>query len=303
MYSSISIIINHILKFGNYRSSQIPKKYYRELLTGLDKLKRIDTVFIPEFIKLASRYKGRLIIDDTNHPKYGLKNYTRKLKNLKTSGYENGFKLLLFLWEGNGFRIPMGFALWGKDSNSINDLALAGLSRIRNEFKLKPEVVLADGAFSVDKLVKRITDYGWSFVMRWRCDRKLSEEQIKKRIPRGYGDSAGFLQNGTKVKIFRRKKRFYETNRMLWTMKDIVRIYKMRWIIEETFKILKHCVGINRCQQHSIVLQEIFVWMCLTCFTYLERIKEHSIYKSRQTVNFQTVTLDNSILNEVLTPC
>ncbi|MFW6225258.1 MAG: transposase [Bacteroidota bacterium] len=77
----------------------------------------------------------------------------------------------------------MGFALWGKDSNSINDLALAGLSRIRNEFKLKPKIVLADGAFSVDKLIKRITDYGWPFVMRWRRYRKLNDEQIRRQIP------------------------------------------------------------------------------------------------------------------------
>lgn len=303
MFQSVSIIIKHILQFGNFRINDIPYKASRELLTGFEDLKRIDTVFIPQFISMAKKQEGRLIIDDTNHPKYGLKNYTRKLKNLKTSGYESGFKLLLFLWEGDNFRIPIGFALWGKDSNPINDLALAGLSRIRNEFKLKPKVVLADGAFSIDKLVKRLTDYGWSFAMRWRSDRKLSDVKIKKRIPRGYGDSIGFLPNGTKVKVFRRRKRFYETNRMLWTMQDIVRIYKKRWRIEESFKILKRCVGINRCQQHSIRLQEIFVWMCLVTFAYLERAEGDTSYKTRQTVNFQTVRLDNSILTEILAAC
>jgi len=295
--------IKQILTFGNFRSSSIPRKYFKELLTGLENLKRIDTVFIPAFIKLASNFEGRLILDDTNHPKYGLKIYTRKIKNLKTSGYENGFKILLFLWEGDNFRIPIGFALWGKDSNSINDLALAGLSRIRNEFKLKSKVVLADGAFSIDKLVKRVTDYGWAFAFRWKCNRKLSNVQIKKRIPRGYGDSIGLLKNNTKVKIFRRKNRFYETNRMLWTMKDMVRIYKLRWAIEETFKVLKHCVGINRCQQHSKALQEIFIWMCLVSFSYLEKIKDNSVYKAKQAVNFQTVSVDESILNEVLAMC
>ena len=303
MLNVFILFINKILTLGNLKLSEIPRKYYKELLTGLEDLKRLDTVFIPEFIELAKRSEGRLIIDDTNHPKYGLKNYTRKIKNLKTSGYENGFKLLLFLWETDNFRIPIGFALWGKESNSINDLALAGLSRIRNEFKLKPKVVLADGAFSIDKLVKRITDYGWAFAMRWRSDRKLSNQKIKKQIPRGYGSSIGLLPNSTKVKIFRRKNRFYETNRMLWTMQYIVKIYKLRWKIEETFKILKHCVGINRCQQHSVVLQEIFVWICLVAFAYLERIKDHSAYKARQTANFQTVCLDSSILNEVLIPC
>jgi hypothetical protein len=303
MLNIFTLFINKILTFGNLKLSDVPRTTYKELLTAFENIKRNGTVFIPEFIELARKFEGRLIIDDTNHPKYGLKNYTRKLKNLKTSGYENGFKLLLFLWEGNGVRIPIGFALWGQDSSSINDLALAGLSRIRNEFKLKPQVVLADGAFSVDKIVKRITDYGWAFAMRWRSDRKLDCEKIRQRIPRGYGDSIGFLQNGTKVKIFRRKKRFYETNRMLWTMKDMVSIYKMRWTIEETFKILKHCVGIHRCQQHSMVLQEIFVWVCLLAFAYLERVKDHSIYKSRQTVNSQTVCLDYSVLIDLFATC
>ena len=303
MLNIFLIFINKILTFGNLKLSEIPRKYFNELLTAFEDLKRLDTVFIPEFIELSRKFDGRLTLDDTNNPKYGMKEFTRKLKNLKTSGYENGFKLLLFLWEGDNFRIPIGFALWGKDSNSINDLALAGLSRIRNEFKLKPKVVLADGAFSIDRLVKRVTDYGWAFVMRWRSDRKLSNEKIKKRIPRGYGDSIGYLTNGPKVKVFRRKNRFYETNRMLFTMQDIVRVYKLRWKIEEIFKILKHCIGIHRCQQHSVVLQEIFIWMCLIAFAYLERVKDQTIYKARLNVNFQSVHLDKAVLNKVLATC
>jgi IS4 transposase len=90
---------------------------------------------------------------------------------------------------------------------------------------------------------------------------------------------------------------------MLWTMQDIVSIYKLRWAIEEVFKILKHCVGINRCQQHSIALQEVFIWMSLVAFSYLEKLKDHSVYKARHTVNFQTVCLDESILKEILAGC
>ncbi len=65
--------IKQILVLGNFRSSSIPRKYYRGLLTGLEKFKRLDTIFIPEFIQLARNYEGRLVIDYTNHPKYGLK--------------------------------------------------------------------------------------------------------------------------------------------------------------------------------------------------------------------------------------
>jgi len=121
------------------------------LMTAFENLRRIDTVFIPELIKLAKKHKGKLIIDSSDNPKYGLKHVCRKMKNLKTSGYNFGFKIVLFLWQVEDYRIPIGFGLWRKGSGSVCDLALAGISRLRNEFKLKPEIVLADGEYCADK--------------------------------------------------------------------------------------------------------------------------------------------------------
>jgi hypothetical protein len=303
MLNIITLFINNILKSGNFRITDISPKLYAELLTAFDNLKRIDTVFIPSLIKLCKKTEGKLIIDSSDNPKYGLKNVCRKLKNLKTNGYHFGFKIVLFLWQVGDYRIPIGFGLWHKESGSVCDLALAGISRLRNEFKLKPKVVLADGEYCADKVVKRLTDYNWAFVFRWKCNRKLSNQQIRLRIPRGYGSSIGQLKNHTKVKIFRRKERYYETNRMLFEMKYIVRLYKIRWKIEETFRILKSIIGIDRCQQHSIKAQEVYLWMCMITFSCLEKMREYigdSIYKAKSNVISQNVNLDNSILKEIL---
>jgi len=301
--NSIAIFINKILRFGNFKITEIPQKARRELLTAIEKINRIDTVFVPELIELCRKAPGKLIIDSSDNAKYGLTYICRKMKNLKTGGYHSGFKIVLFLWQSGEQRIPIGFGLWHKQSGSVCDLALAGMSRLRNEFKLRPEVVLADGEYSADKVVKRLTDYGWAFVFRWRKSRKLSKQRIRNRIPRGYGSSIGLLKNQTKVKIFRREDRFFETNRMLLQMKDIVRLYKIRWKIEETFKILKHCIGIHRCQQHSIKAQEVFLWMCMITFSCLEQMRlllGDSIYKVKSNVIFQNVNIDNSILKQVL---
>lgn len=298
-----SLFINQLLSYGNFKSSKIPRKVHIELLTEFSKIKNKDSIFIPSLIKLCKTTEGRLVIDDTNNPKYGLKNIARKMKNLKTSGYESGYKILLFLWETENHRIPIGFALWHKESPSLNELTLQGLGILRNTFKLKPKLVLADGFYSADKVVKRLTDYGWPLVERWKCNRKLDGNRIKTLIPRGFGEYQGCLQNGTKVKIFRRKNRFFITNRMLLSMKDAVKLYKKRWTIEETFRILKTQLGLNRCQQHSLKSQELFLFVCMIAFSYLERIKGHSIYKARKTVISQTVSLNLSILNEVLDMC
>ena len=291
-----SLFINQLLNYGNFKSSEIPRKYHRELLTEFAKIKNKDSVFIPSLIRLCRKSEGRLIIDDTNNPKYGLKNIARKMKNLKTSGYESGYKILLFLWQTDNYRIPIWFALWHKESPSLNELGLQGLRILRNTFKLnelgvtpathlKPKVVLVDGFYSADKVVKRLTDYGWPLVERWRNNRKLDGLKIKQQIPRGFGDYQGYLQNGCKVKIFRN--RFYIANRMLLSMKDAVKLYKKRWTIEETFKILKSQIGLNRCQQHSLQSQEIFLFLCLIAFFYLEKLKDYSIYKTRETVIFK----------------
>ena len=178
MLQTIIIIIKHILTFGNFRITDISPKLYTELLTGFENLKRVDTVFIPELIKLCRGSLGKLIIDSSDNPKYGLKHICRKMKNLKTNGYHSGFKIVLFLWQIEDYRIPIGFGLWHKESGSVCDLALAGMSRLRNEFKLKPQVVLADGEYCADKIVKRLTDYNWALVVIPSCNQNITYDKI-----------------------------------------------------------------------------------------------------------------------------
>jgi len=69
-----------------------------------------EIVILEPLLKLVKRSgAGVLVIDDTTNPKYGLKQWTRKLKIVGTSGYEHGYKILLFLWECQLGRIPLGF--------------------------------------------------------------------------------------------------------------------------------------------------------------------------------------------------
>jgi hypothetical protein len=179
-----------------------------------------ETVVILEpLLKILKRLgEGILVIDDTTSPKYGLKRWSGKLKIVGTSGFEHGYKVLLFLWDCSLGRIPIGFALWHKESRSINDLTLEGISRLRNQHSLKPKALAADGAFSTDKLLQRLEGYGWPTVMRFNRSRKIGNLRLSKLIPRGYGEAQGRLKNGTKVKVFRRKNRFFVCNRMLWSM-------------------------------------------------------------------------------------
>jgi hypothetical protein len=298
-----SLYINKILSFSGFRVTDLKSGIQKQLLTAFQDIPNHDVIMIPEFINMAKKISGNLALDDTGNPKYGLKNVAIKFKNLSTGGYHKGYKILLFLWDTGNIRIPIGFALYHKESMSINELARKGLSLLRNTYKLMPENVLADGAFLTNETAKLITDYGWGMIMRFSKSRTLSDTPIRKLIPRGYGEVKGTLKNGTKLKVIRRKNRFYTCNRMMRSMKDILKLYASRWKIEETFRVLKSCIGLNRCQQHSLESQEIYIFMCLVLFACAEQVKTGSIYKELQESYFQELDIENWFKNKVLATC
>lgn len=296
----INLYIKQILSLGGFKVTDLKPGIYKELLTAFQDMPNHDVIMISEFLNMIKSVPGKLILDDTGNPKYGLKKIARKFKNLSTGGYHQGYKILLFLWDTGNNRIPIGFALYHKGSKTINKLTRKGISLLRNTHKIRPEMVLADGAFFTNETAKLLNDYGWEFVMRFNKARKLSNETIKKLIPRGYGSEKGILKNGTKVKVFRRKNRFYTCNRMLRTMIEIVKSYALRWKIEEVFRVLKVCLGLNRCQQHSLVSQEIYIFMCLLLFTCADKIKGSSIYKVLKKGYFDELNIKNILKKDFL---
>lgn len=292
MLQAFAFFAKRVLSFGKFESGSIPRKIRTTLLTGISDMLEHEVVMIKPIVKLVKGWPGRLVLDDTSNPKYGLKNWSRKLKILTHGGFRDGYKILLFLWECDLGRIPVGFALWHKGTRTLGDLALSGLSRLR-KMKLKPEAVLADGAFSTDEILKRLENYGWPCVMRCNSRRKLENKRVDKEIGRGYGSEQGRLKNGTKVKIFRRKNRFFVCNRMLWTMQKAVSLYTRRWKIEEVFRAIKQCLGLNRCQQHSMRAQAIYLMVCFILFACLELNSGQSVYKLAQTVISAEVPPEN----------
>jgi hypothetical protein len=297
------LFAKQILGLGGFKAGKLPRWVITILLTAFSRLLEQEIVILEPVLKLVKRSgKGVLVIDDTTNPKYGLKQWARKLKIVGTSGYEHGYKILLFLWECPLGRIPIGFSLWHKESRSLNALTLEGLSLLRNRYQLKPEAVLADGAFSTDKLLKRLKDYGWPTTMRFNRCRKLGNERLTRLIPRGYGHSEGFLKNGVKVKVFRRKNRFFVCNRMLWSMQKAVALYKRRWKVEETFRALKTCLPLNGCQQHSMRAQVLYLFMVLLLFANLEIVSSQSVYKTAQAVISGEIQVENILDERIFKP-
>ena len=189
--------------------------------------------------------------------------------------------MLLFLWESEGKRFPVAFALWHKESAPLLELTIEGFSLLRNQAELKPIVVLGDGAFGTAEILKRLNDYGWPCISRLKNNRILSGEKIKRLIPRGFGETVEKLDNGVKIKVIRRKKHFLQCNRVTWEQRKIRSEYAKRWNIEEVFRILKSCLKLCECQQHSIPRQALYVLFCCVALACLEQQPNLSPYAAR----------------------
>jgi hypothetical protein len=270
MFEIFTLIAMQILSIGGFKVTEIPRKIYQELLTALQSILEYEVIMIPGLIKLVKLLPGCLIVDDTSNPKYGMKHLCKILKLLPSNGFTSGFKIILFLWEAGGKRYPIGFALWHQGTKSLNELFLEGLSQLRNRFELKPKSVSFDAAYMTDIAAKRLTDYGWPFVSRFKKNRTLSGSSIRRLIPRGYGETSGKLKHGEKVKVFRRAGFFLLCNRMAWSVEKALSEYKIRWKIEETFRILKSCLNLKGCQQHSMQAQALYTFVCLILFSCVE---------------------------------
>ena len=272
--------VNQLLSYCGFKPSQLPAKYYRDLVTAFCDLPNQQVILIPSLVALAQACPGRLIIDDTGNPKYGLKPFLQSLKNHATGQYFKGYRVLMFLWKAGNLRIPIGFALCHAQSLKPQELSLKGLSILRNHYHLKPLMVLGDAAFSTDEITKRLDDYGWGFVFRSKKNRKISGKQSQHLIARGYGEYCGLLENGVKLKLVRRKRFWVICNRLSLKGQKILEIYRNRWGIEEVFRFLKSCIGLNRCHQHSMKAQAIYLILCLLLASCFELHSEHCGYSN-----------------------
>ncbi len=254
---------------------------------------------ISPLINMYKSSNGCIIIDTTDNPKYGLDKLAIKMKNLSNGAYSKGFKIVLFLYKVGDRTIPIGFGLLHKENRSQETVTLEGLSILRNQYKLKPKYVLADGAFGTQKITKRLDDYRWGFVIKGKKNYSLDNKPMKRQIQGGYGSATGRLKNGVKVKVVRRPKRFFMSNRVSLSAEEVLAAYKMRWRIEETFRFLKSCTGLNGCHQHSMQAQGIYIFGCLALYSIFETIRGKSIYKTAKPFFSGDLTIDYSMMTRV----
>lgn len=215
-----------------------------------------------------------------------------KRRRKSAGGYVTpSIAVVLLLWSDGRQRVPLAFE-YRQGPESVQELGLRLLRRLRNQFKLRPRCVLFDaGFFSLDFL-KRIASYGWAFVCRVPKSICLDGKRIWRFKQQGFWNDPGKLSNGLKVRAVRRAGKFWLCNRVTWSAQEILSWYGKRACIEEVFRILKQCCHWGYCQLRSDAAYERYLATGILSFmswetARLQQQEPTTIYKLRATVMFR----------------
>ncbi len=119
MLEYVEEFVNKIISFEKFKRSEISNKAYGELLTSIAGMQKPGVVLILAIINKVKTFKGLLIMDTTDNPKYGLKEISIKMKNLSNGGYSQGFKIVLFLYKVETKTYPLWLGLCNEGEKII----------------------------------------------------------------------------------------------------------------------------------------------------------------------------------------
>jgi hypothetical protein len=189
---------------------------------------------------------------------------------------------VLLVWTDGQVRIPLAFRLWHKGGPSKFALALELLSYARNRLRCKPQFVLFDSWYPSKPLLKRIRDYGWYFVCQLKKNRRFEGKPLVRYLSQPYWQATGHLAGGLKVFVVRYRRKYYATNRLSLSAKEVRTLYRKRQAVEEVIRVLKSHLRLEGCQagyRRSSEekplpregAQEHHVALCLAAYLIVER--------------------------------
>lgn len=230
------------------------EKVSHDLLTRLVKRVWDPQELLWEFVQTTyDLSKGVFIVDDTWTPKtyseivpFVSKQYSGKYKARLI-----GTGIVAILWTNGQIKIPVSIQIWRKGGKSKPQLALEMFAKLRNKKKLRRCTVLLDAGYAKGELLKRIHDYGWTFVCQVPKTRVLDGKKLFQFRKQGYWNDIGVAWFGKKVRAVRSKSKFYLCNRLRWNREEILETFCTRCDVEIAFRALKQEFGWVGCQYRS----------------------------------------------------
>lgn len=236
---------------------------------------------------------GYLVIDDTSWERF-----TRVAEAVSWVWSSSvgkpvwGMQVVLLLWTDGKWKVPVGIRLWRKGGPSKVELAV-GLLRQARRRGLQPAYVLADSWYAAAQILNLLEGWGWHYVVRLKSNRKFGEHSLRTNWPHRYGHARGDLRGvAHPVLVVKDGRRYWGTNDLSLTPRDVKAHYSHRQQIEETFRLLKQELGWGRCSCQKQQAQWAHLHLGLYALVFTQRTafaRGQTIYAFRQSLFLHSI--------------
>ncbi len=231
-----------------------------------------------------------LVIDDTVLDKiWGYKTaWVYKLYSGRHKRVIRGIGVVVLMAVVGEWRIPLTFRIYRKkeDGKSRIDLAREMLEWALEEVKIEPAYVLMDTWYASKDLLKYLQQKGVRYMVGVRKNRNIKVGNTWMHVEDVDIPEEGivvYLKGVGKVKLFafpesvkndgQGKNKYFVTSNTEDTREDVEKLRKIRWKIEEMFKILKQLFSADTFFVRVPIAILGFITLAFRGFFLLERLR------------------------------
>jgi len=220
-------------------------RFYRLLYADFPYSRRLWEWFASRLVAPG----GYLIVDDTTWQRF-----TKRAEAVSFVWDSSvgkvvfGMSVVLLIWTDGRRKVSLRLRVWQKGGKSKIEFACQMLAAAHSN-GLLPEYVLFDSWYSCNKLLNLLDAFGWFYIGREEVNRVLDKQKIKDSFHHRFGRRVGFLRKVShRNLVVKDGRRFWLTNDLSLTSKDLKRHYGCRQQVEETFRLLKQEFGWGKSQ-------------------------------------------------------
>lgn len=263
-------------KSHDYLTRNLKEKYnFKELLKLLLSKQKLD--------------EGYVVIDETDVDK----SFAPKMKGAgwiysnRKKKHVFGFHLVTAVWTNQKQTIPLGWKIYQKGGEKTKlDLALELIKYVLFNLNIKPKAFLFDSFYASEEVLKYLISKKQIFVSQVHKNRHLDDEEVRQ-IEKGrpYWKKTGKLTGNIEVQAVKNKRKYFITNNIGITREEQLKVYKIRWDIEEIFRFAKKELGFEKCQSISLDAQNTHFGFCFLLSGLLQDIAEKTqmtVYQIKQ---------------------
>lgn len=261
-------------------SAMAHDRFYRLLYLDFPYSRRLWEWFASRLVSPG----GYLILDDTTWQRF-----TRRAEAVSFVWDSSvgkvvfGMSVVLLIWTDGRRKVPLGLRIWQKGGVSKIELACTML-RQAQKHGLTPEYVLFDSWYSCNKLLNLLDSFDWFYIGRAKVNRVLNEVKIGKAFHHRFGRKTGVLRKVSHQNlIVKDGRRFWLTNNISLTSRELKHHYGFRQQVEETFRLLKQEFGWGKCQAGTKQAQNAHLHLGLYALCLVQiKAKNETVYQFKQ---------------------